>query len=188
MTEREFIKQLLTQISPQEFDRLLNSQDVDSEFGRKLHQLLGEQDMAAAMSERFQLNQPSVAKPDSLSQAIYRFLARAEENQIKVTEADLYYDCIDKDHYYQIRDGKIKRSKKKKIFFRIAILLRLDYFETAYLLNLGGHIFSPCFSLEDYIIAHCLCTGQYDINEVNRLLTENNLDSLGGMKRRKEEW
>ena len=72
-------------------------------------------------------------------------------------EAELYKRCnISKDHYYQIRDGKIKRVRNKNLFFQFALVLKLDYFETVYLLNLGGHLFNPSMSMYDYVIAHCL--------------------------------
>ncbi len=96
-------------------------------------------------------------------------------------EAELYKRCnISKDHYYQIRDGKIKRVRNKNLFFQFALVLKLDYFETVYLLNLGGHLFNPSMSMYDYVIAHCLYRKIYDFDKVDNLLENYGLESLWG--------
>lgn len=172
-TYRELLKTLLSKLSQHELDNLLNGENIESEFGKALHSFLQEPDVGELMAKRFDLGTPSFSTPDTLKDALLRFLKRTD-----IKESLLYRDFLDKDHYYQIRDGKIKRPRSKKIFFRFALILQLDYFEAVYLLNLGGHIFNPSLSMYDYVIGHCLCTKKYDIKTVNKLLEEKGLSSL----------
>lgn len=164
-TYRELLKNLLAKLSQKDLDNLLNSEGLNSEFGEALSAFLKEPDVSDLLNNRFPLKSVPGVTSDTLKDAISRFL-----NRLDMKESLLYRDFMDKDHYYQIRDGKIKRPRSKKIFFRFAFILQLDYYETVYLLNLGGHIFSPSTSMYDYVIAHFICTKVYDFTKVNDAL------------------
>lgn len=176
MTDRELLKSVLCEISQSELSSLLHRQGLETKTGKALHDFLKQKDVEEAMSRRFDLEEPTVSKPDTLKLAIYRFLKR-----INMEEPELYKKCnISKDHYYQIRDGKIKRARNKELFFQFALILQLDYFEAAYLLNLGGHLFNPAYSMYDYVIAHCLYQKIYDFDAVDSLLEEYGMGSIWG--------
>lgn len=170
---RELLKQLLAKLSQRELDNLLNSEGLGTEFGESLSAFLKEPDVADLMNNRFTLKSAPDIFPDTLKDAINRFL-----NRLDMKESLLYRDFMDKDHYYQIRDGKIKRPRSKKIFYRFALILKLDYYETVYLLNLGGHIFSPSSSMYDYVIAHFLCNKVYDFAKINEALEKFGLSPV----------
>jgi hypothetical protein len=178
MTDRELLKAVLCTISQHELNALLSRQGLEKEMGEALHHFLIQEDVVEAMSKQFDLDKDKMtsSKPDTLKLAIYRFLRR-----IGMEEAELYKRCnIGKDHYYQIRDGKIKRVRNKNLFLQFALVLKLDYFETVYLLSLGGHLFNPALSMCDYIIAHCLYQKIYDFDKVDELLEKYGLESLWG--------
>ncbi|HBA69761.1 MAG TPA: hypothetical protein DCZ40_10465 [Lachnospiraceae bacterium] len=174
MTDRELLKIVLCEMSQDELSSLLNRQGLETEQGKALHDFLRQKDVEEAMGKRFALETQAVSRPDTLKLAIYRFLRR-----IDMEEPEFYKKCgISKDHYYQIRDGKIKRARNKRLFFRFVLILRLDYFEAVYLLNLGGHLFNPSLSMYDYIIAHCLYRKIYDFDAVDELLEKYGLESI----------
>lgn len=179
MTDRELLKSVLCGMSQQELNVLLDKHGLGTESGEALHGFLKQEDVEEAMCSRFDLQKPEVSKPDTLKLAIYRFLDRLD-----MKESELYNKCnISKDHYYQIRDGKIKRSRNKNLFFQFALVLKLDYFEAVYLLNLGGHLFNPSLSMYDYVIAHCLYHKIYDFGVVEQLLEQCGLDTLWGREK-----
>lgn len=110
-TYRELLKNLLAKLSQKDLDNLLNSEGLNSEFGEALSAFLKEPDVSDLLNNRFPLKSVPGVTPDTLKDAISRFL-----NRLDMKESLLYRDFMDKDHYYQIRDGKIKRPRSKKIF------------------------------------------------------------------------
>jgi hypothetical protein len=162
-------------MSQKDLNDLLNESGLNTAFGCALHEVLQRADYQEMLNDRFSLEDASVSPhPDTLRLLLYRLLDRRN-----MTDSQLYHQCdIGKDHYNQVVNGKIKRYKKKGLFFQFALILQLDYFEAVYLLNLAGHPFTPWANMRDYIIAHCLCCKIYDFDEVETLLEKYGADSL----------
>lgn len=174
MKEAKLLKMVLSEMSQKELDSLLNLHGLETEMGKELHTFLRREDVDQLMKNRFSLNSSVIPHPDTFKLAIFRFLERQG-----LRESSLYKQCsIEKDHYYQVRDGKIKRYKHKGLFFQFALVLRLDYYEAVYLLNLAGHHFMPWMYMRDYIIAFCLYHQKYDFDEVSDLLEKYGAESL----------
>ena len=174
MTEVELLKIVLSEMDQSALNNLLSTHGIETDFGRSLNEFLQREDVNEAMKSRFRLDSSAVSRPDTLKLALIRFV-----NRQNMTEKDLYGKCnISNNHYYQVRDGTIKRHKNKGLFFQFALALKLSYYEAVYLLNLAGHHFTPWMSMRDYIIAHCLFNKIYDFDRVNELLEKYGAEFL----------
>lgn len=175
MTDLEILKNVLAEIPQKELYSLLNEHGLNTEFGEALHMVLQQDDFQEMLKNRFSLKDANVPRyPDTLRLLLNRLLDRRN-----MKDSELYNQCnIGKDHYGQLVNGKIKRYKKKGLFFQFALILQLDYYEAVYLLNLAGHHFAPWISMRDYLVAHCLSNKIYDLGHVEALLEEHGAESL----------
>ena len=77
-TYRELLKNLLAKLSQKDLDNLLNSEGLNSEFGEALSAFLKEPDVANLLNNRFPLKSVPGVTPDTLKDAISRFLNRLD--------------------------------------------------------------------------------------------------------------
>jgi len=87
---------------------------------------------------------------------------------------------MDRKLWYRLRDHEDARTSKKNVL-KMCIILRLDYWETYYLMSLAGFAFRPYSDVDktDYIIGLCVRSGEYDPERVEALLEKVGEEPLG---------
>ena len=175
MNDTELLIKVLAEIDQRALDALLSGHGPDTAFGKALHAAMQHEDFQEMLRNRYSLEGADISKqPDTLRLLLYRLMERRQVN-----DPDIYNQCgIDKDLYHAIVSKRIKHHKNKATFYRMALYLRLDYYEAVYFMNLAGHPFVPTHSKADQVIAYCLCSQIYDFDCVEKILQSQGAGSL----------
>ena len=104
---------------------------------------------------------------------IIKFADRAQ-----MTDPQIYNGAnIGRSLWYRIRDNKNVKTSKENVL-KIALVLRLNYWELYYLVSLAGYSFMPHNNMTDYIIALCAWHKEFNPETIDRLLVENGKKAL----------
>lgn len=95
-------------------------------------------------------------------------------NRAKMSDSQVYNQVgMDRKLWYRLRDSENARTHKENVL-KMCIVLKLDYWETYYLVSLSGYSFmpSPDINRTDYCIGLCVSNGVYDPEKVDTLLVQ----------------
>jgi hypothetical protein len=108
-----------------------------------------------------------------LFDAIVQFADRAH-----MTDPEVYNSArMNRALWYRMRDNKDAKPRKRNIL-KIALVLRLNYWELNYLVNLGGFSFLPRHDKTDSIVAQCAWNNIYEPEAIDDLLYERGEETL----------
>ena len=79
--------------------------------------------------------------------------------------------------WYRMRDNADARTKKSNVL-KLAIVLRLSFWEAYYLIALAGYSFLPGVDRTDEIIARCLFEMTYDPASIDEMLVDGGCEAL----------
>ena len=99
-------------------------------------------------------------------------------DRANIKDSQLYNAIgLNRSLWYRMRDNVNARTKKKNVL-KLAIVLRLSFWEAFYLIALAGYSFTPGVDDTDKIVASCLLNGIHDTAAVDELLDSNGLETL----------
>jgi len=98
--------------------------------------------------------------------------------RINLTDAQVYNAIgMNRSLWYRMRDNPDARTKKSNVL-KLAIVLRLSFWEAFYLIALAGYSFVPGIDKTDETIARCLMSEEYAPDKIDEMLDENGCDTL----------
>jgi hypothetical protein len=104
---------------------------------------------------------------------VVRFAERAN-----MTDSQVYNAIgLNRSLWYRMRDDSAARTKKPNVL-KLAVVLRLTYWEAYYIIALAGYSFTPGTDETDNVIMSCLINGVYDIETVDKMLYDAGADTL----------
>ena len=99
-------------------------------------------------------------------------------DRVGMTDSQIYNAIgLSRSLWYRMRDHKDARTKKTNVL-KLAIVLRLSFWEAFYLVALAGYAFMPGLDDTDKTVAACLLNGVYDPDTIDGMLASNNLETL----------
>lgn len=93
-------------------------------------------------------------------------------DRAKMTDAQVYNAIgMNRTLWYRLRDNPNAKTSKRNVL-KLAIILKLDYWEMYYLLNLAGYSLLPGDDGTDKIVSFCIRRNIYDCRQIDELFFE----------------
>ncbi len=173
ITDRQLLTEVLTRLGDRQISALVEDLGRESPAGRKLLKILeeipgereaGAQELKEMLKRELELSQGS---GKGFFEALISFVDRAQKKDSEVYNAA----GMNRSLWYRLRDHRTARTSKQNVL-KMALILKLDYWELYYLVNLAGYSLLPSEDSTDKIVAFCVRHGLYDTARVDELLVE----------------
>lgn len=178
ITERQLLIAVLSKLDERQILGLIEEIGRDNPTGQALLRLLEEEveqfpwtqktlgikDLKKMLKEELEVTQ---GYRQEFYKELIHFVDRAQK-----TDAQVYNEIgMNRTLWYRLRDNKNARTNKRNVL-KMAVILRLDYWEMYYLINLAGYSLLPKDDLTDRTVAFCIRHGIYEKEKVDELLLE----------------
>lgn len=174
--ERKLLVEIITRLEETQLFAILEDLGRASPFGKALVRILEEEcnwNMETPISAeelkkilKKELDDTRNYRREFFDELIH-FVDRAEK-----TDAQVYNAIgMNRTLWYRLRDNKNAKTNKSNVL-KMAIILRLDYWETYYLVNLAGYSLLPGDDGVDRVVSFCIRNKIYDVTKIDELLFE----------------
>lgn len=174
-TNEELLREILMRLTGAQLNGMLEEFGFESPLGTSLRSWLTEIEKkkcppACAKCFQDELRTDLAANQNGRHEffaELIRLIDRAQK-----TDAQVYNAIgMNRSLWYRLRDRKDARTNKLNIL-KIGIVLKLDYWELYYLVNLAGYSFLSTNDPTDFVIAFCVRHRIYNPVQIDQLLQE----------------
>lgn len=173
---RRLLTEILLKLDDIQLSGLLDEIGRESECGKELLKVLEEDcgwrsDVPFSFKEAKEILKKELDMAKGHHREFYKELIHFIDREQK-TDSQVYNAIgMNRSLWYHLRDNKNARTSKRNVI-KMAIVLRLDYWEMYYLINLSGYSLLPGDDDMDRIVAFCIRRKIYDQKQVDELLWE----------------
>lgn len=185
-TERKLLTEIVTRLEKPQLFTIWEDLGTDSPLGKTFYQILQEDcpwNMEAALSadKLKELLKKELEVTRNYRREFYDALIYFVD-RIEKTDAQVYNAIgMSRTLWYHLRDNKNAKTHKDNVL-KMAIILKLDYWELYYLVNLAGYSLLPGNDDMDRVVSLCIRNKIYDVNKIDELLYEAGIRTLFSKK------
>ncbi|GFH92135.1 hypothetical protein IMSAGC002_03400 [Lachnospiraceae bacterium] len=175
-TERKLLIEILSRLEEGQVMAILEDLGRGTPLGEALYKVLEEDcnwgsKTALNMDELKQILKRELEDTQNYRREFFQELIHFADRAEK-TDAQIYNAIgMNRALWYRLRDNRDAKTNKRNVL-KMAIFLRLDYWETYYLVNLSGHSFLPGNDKTDQAVSFCIRNKIYEPDRIDELLYE----------------
>lgn len=182
VTEKELLLAVLSRLDTSQVLGILEDIGRTTPYGEALCRVLEEEcdrDSGAvfSMEELKEILKKELENAQDSRREFFQELIHFADRAQK-TDAQIYNAIgMNRSLWYRLRDKKDAKTNKKNVL-KMAIVLRLDYWEMYYLVSLAGYSLLPADDKTDQVVSFCVRHNIYDTGRVDELLAEAGENTL----------